>query len=98
MKELGRVRMSNFSLAKINCHRNYGKVFAFTRSKEKVLKKLCYRIFVNVSLFVLQAGCLSHPTSLINASKPVKTLSHFPRYRETLSNVFRLHLGLHEQI
>ena len=33
--ELGHVRTSNFSLAKINCHRNYGKVFAFTNSKEK---------------------------------------------------------------
>ena len=51
----GRVRTSNLYVAKINCHRNYGKVFAFTHSKKKVLKKLCYRIFVNVSLVVLQA-------------------------------------------
>ena len=47
--------MSNISLAEINCHRNYDKVFAFTHSKKKLLKKVCQRIFVNVSSFVLQA-------------------------------------------
>ena len=33
--ELGRVRTSFFSSVKTNCHRNYGKVFAFTHSNEK---------------------------------------------------------------
>ena len=32
----GRVFTSNFSLAKINCHRNFGKEFAFTHSNEKL--------------------------------------------------------------
>ena len=36
---LGRVFTSNFSLAKINCHRNFGKVFAFTHSNEKLKRK-----------------------------------------------------------
>ena len=42
---LGRVFTSNISLAKINCHRNFGKVFAFTYSNEKYK-----RIFVEESL------------------------------------------------
>ena len=37
---LGRVFTSNFSLAKINCHRNFGKVFAFTHSNEKLKRKV----------------------------------------------------------
>ena len=36
---LGRVFTSNFSLAKINCHRNFGEVFAFTHSNEKLKRK-----------------------------------------------------------
>ena len=36
---LGRVFTSNFSLAKINCHRNFGKVSAFTHSNEKLKTK-----------------------------------------------------------
>ena len=90
--------MSNFSLAKVNFHRNYGKVFAFTHSKE-----LCYRNFVTESLLMYLClfckhckgqRCLSHPTSLINASKSGKTLSHCPRrYRKTLSNIFGKDLG-----
>ena len=32
---LGRVRTSNISLAKINCQRNNGKLFAFTHSNGK---------------------------------------------------------------
>ena len=32
---LGRVRTSNVSLAKINYHRNYDKIFAFSHIKEK---------------------------------------------------------------
>ena len=47
---LGSVRTSNVSLAKINRHRNCGKVVA-----KKNDKKNCYKIFVNVSVFVLQA-------------------------------------------
>ena len=43
-------------------------------------------------------GCLSDPTSLINASKPVKVCHIFHRYRENLSNVFGKCLYLHEQI
>ena len=71
--------------------------------QRKVLKKLCYRIFVNLSLFVSVGlvngrGCFSQPTSLINASKPVETLSHIPRrYRENLLNVFGKDVGLHKQ-
>ena len=38
-KPSGRVFTSNFSLAKINCHRNFGKVFAFTHSNEKLKRK-----------------------------------------------------------
>ena len=34
----GRVFTSNSSLAKINCHINFGKVFAFTHSNEKLKK------------------------------------------------------------
>ena len=37
--DLGRVFTSNFSLAKINCHRHFGKVFAFTHSNEKLKRK-----------------------------------------------------------
>ena len=71
--------------------------------QRKVLKKLCYIIFVNVSLFVFVGlvngrGCFSHPTYLINASKPVETLSHIPRHRERLLNIFGKDLGLNEQI
>ena len=32
---LGRIRTSIFPLAKTNCHRKYGKLFAFTFSNEK---------------------------------------------------------------
>ena len=47
LAELGRVRTCIFSLAKINCHRNYVKVFAFTHNKE-----YCYRSFVKESLLM----------------------------------------------
>ena len=67
--------------------------------KESLLQNLCLCIFVCFEGLAKDRVCLSHPTSLINASKPEKTLSHFPRgYRETLSNIFGKDLGLHEQI
>ena len=37
--ELRCVFTSNLSLAKINCHRNFGKVFAFTHNNEKLKRK-----------------------------------------------------------
>ena len=96
-------------MAKIICHRNYGIVtetmakYLSSHTEKKSVKETFF-IHINVSL-VCFAGyakdnwCLLHPRSLINASKPVKTLSHFPRqYRETLSNIFGNDLGLHEQI
>ena len=36
---LGGVFTNNVSLAKLNCHRNFGKVFAFTHSNEKLKRK-----------------------------------------------------------
>ena len=97
---LGRVRRSLF-LWKISIVTETMAKNLRSQTAKKSVEEVCYRIFVNVSLFVLQAkdsGCVSHPTSLINDSKPVKTLSHFPRqYREPLSYIFGKDLGFHEQ-
>ena len=52
---LGRVFTSNFSLAKINCHRNFGKVFAFTHSNEKLKRKFVEESFVKVFCHIIFA-------------------------------------------
>ena len=67
--------------------------------KETLLQNLCYCVFVCFAGLAQGRGRLTHPTSLINANKAVKNLSHFPRrYREALSNIFGKYLGLDEQI
>ena len=68
-------------------------------AKKKLLKKLCQRIFVNVSSFVLQAMQKAEGVVASNIFDKCQQTSHFPdRYRETLSNVFGKDLGLHEQV
>ena len=98
-KGYGRVRAHSdkqFFFGKGKLSQKLSQSICVHTQQRKVLKKLCYRIFVNVSLFVLQRQRVFIASHIFDKCQQ---MSHFPRrYCETLSNIFIKDHGVHKQI